>query len=634
MMNNRLKKVGIPFLLMLIVNLGIYYLNGGQNFGEGLSPHVGLLLISGLLFGPYGAIGSALGTFLCDIVRGYSLLISVLSEIIGFAISYLAYKLWYGNYKGRLETTKPKLNNTYNILLFIVITLICALLFSVLNGKLFYLLYPKVIPISSIIEIRYFLNFINSSFVFGIIGLWLSNKIDFVHIPQKSNNESKEKLYNILGILLLVTLILTAVIDFTYLLNRYIVAFELIIISVILFAYLTKPITSDIVIKNSKSIPEGIMNIFHLAILFIIIIGILMSYDHILITAIDDFLPINANEVMISMMILVDILLLIFFIPSFSVLKYIEIKVIEPIISFSKIEDFIHENEKIDSEKLVGIYSGYVNEETEIGTLARSYTDLIKFNNTYIENIHEIEGEKERIKAELDIATRIQAANLPTEAIENDNCIVNGYSKPAKEVGGDFFDYYQLDDDNLAIVIGDASGKGVPAAILAMITQVLIKQLIKSEVNPSKVLYSLNNQLCENNSESMFLTLWLGVYNKTTGKIIFSNAGHNPPLIKENGKFRCLDINPGIVLGIMEDFEYANEEITLTNELVVYTDGITDAKNNDNEMYGEDRLLNFFNEFKSDSDPIRPLLKDINGFTQDAEQFDDMTLLYLKIKED
>ena len=631
-MNDRVKQIGIPFILMIIFNLGIFYLTGGQNFGEGLSPHVGILLISGLLFGPYGAIGSALGTFLCDLVRGYSLTISVLSEIVGFAISYLAYKLWYNNYKGRLEITRPKLNNTYNILLFIGITLICALLFSVLNGKLFYIFYPDTIPITSLIEIRYFFNFINSSFVFGIIGIWLSNKINFIHIPKASQKKTDEKLYRILGILLLISLALTLIIDSSIVLNSYIVVFELIIISLILFAYLTKPITSDIVVRNSKSIPEEIMNIFHLTILFIITIGILMSYDHILITAVDNLLTISANEIMISMMILVDMLLLIFFIPSLGVLKYIEIKVIEPILSFAKIEDFIHENEKIESEGLVNIYSKYVNEETEIGTLARSYTDLINFNNTYIENIHEIEGEKERIRAELDIATRIQAANLPTQAIVNEYYIVNGYSKPAKEVGGDFYDYYQLDEDNLAIVIGDASGKGVPAAILAMITQVLIKQLVKNELDPSNALYSLNNLLCENNSESMFLTLWLGIYNKTTKKLIFSNAGHNPPLIKENREFRYLDIDSGIVLGIMEDFEYINEEINITNELVLYTDGITDANNEENEMYGENRLLDFFNEFKGNNDPIRPLLNDIHNFTRDAEQFDDMTLLYLRIK--
>ena len=330
--------------------------------------------------------------------------------------------------------------------------------------------------------------------------------------------------------------------------------------------------------------------------------------------------------------IITDMILLIFLIPTMFILKYIENKIIVPISSFSEIEKFIKENEKIETEGLVNLYSRYVDENNEIGILARSYTELIEYNNNYIENIREIEGEKKRIEAELDIATRIQASRLPTEAIKTNEFTVNGYSHPAKEVGGDFFDYYMLDEDNLAIVIGDASGKGVPAALLAMITQVMIKQLLKDEINPSKVLYLLNDQLCENNSESMFLTLWLGIYNKTTKKLIFSNAGHNPPLIKSSDKFKYMDIDSGIVLGVMEDFEFVDEELTLSNELVLYTDGITDANNIDGEMYGEDRLLNFFNEFKSDDDPINPLLNNIRSFTEDAEQYDDMTLVYLRIK--
>ena len=257
---------------------------------------------------------------------------------------------------------------------------------------------------------------------------------------------------------------------------------------------------------------------------------------------------------------------------------------------------------------------------------------MINYNNDYIENIDKIEGERKRIEAELDIATKIQAANLPTEAIETDEFIVNGYSHPAKEVGGDFFDYYILDDDHLALVIGDASGKGIPAAILSMNTQVLIKQLLKYNQDPSKILYQLNNQLCENNSETMFITLWLGIYNKSNNELIFSNAGHNPPLIRENDKFKYLDIDSGIVIGVMENFDYIAEKIKITDKLVLYTDGITDANNKDKKMYGEDRLLNFFNEFKSDADPIEPLLDDINSFSKDEEQFDDMTLLYLKIK--
>ena len=164
-----------------------------------------------------------------------------------------------------------------------------------------------------------------------------------------------------------------------------------------------------------------------------------------------------------------------------------------PVETTARLEKFIEENEKIESDGLVEIYSRYISDETEIGTLARSYTDLINFNNNYIENIREIEGEKERIKAELNIAYRIQAANLPKEGIFNEYYSVNGYSQPAKEVGGDFFDYYQIDDSNLALVIGDASGKGVPAALLSMITQVMVKQILNHDKNPSKVLYLLNN---------------------------------------------------------------------------------------------------------------------------------------------
>ena len=632
-MNNKVKQIGIPFILTLVFNLGIYYITG-QNFGSGITPHTGVILVSGLIFGPYGAFGCAISNIFCDIIRGYNPIFSISTDIISFCISYLGYKLWYEKYKNRTEITKPKLNNTSDILLFLGIILVCGLIYALFIGNAYYLTYSQTSSMHHIIIIRYYLNFINSSFIFGIIGMWLSNRIDYTYIPKKSQKKLNKKLYQIIGFLLILTIILILIIDYSGVLNNTIIIFECIILFIILILYLKKPITADVATKNSKSIPEEMMNIFHLTTLIIITIGIIISYDSTLISALDDIIPLTKTEISISMMLLMDMLLLIFFLPSLAVLRRVEIKVIEPILSFSKIENFIHENEKIKTDGLIKIYSKYINENNEIGTLARSYTDLINFNNHYIENIYEIESEKERIKTELDIATKIQASNLPTEAIKNDEYIIDGYSKPAKEVGGDFFDYYKIDDDNLAIIIGDASGKGVPAAILAIITQVMIKQLLKHEKNPSKVLYLLNNQLCENNSESMFITLWLGIYNKTTKKIIFSNAGHNPPLVKDNDEFKYLDINSGIVLGIMEDFDYINEEISFSKEIVLYTDGITDANNDNNEMYGEDRLLNFFNKFESDDDPIIPLLNNIHNFTQGEEQFDDMTILYLKDNHD
>ena len=591
------------------------------------SPHVGLLFVLGLLFGPYGALGAVLANILLDLLYGFTPIEIMPSTIFSFGVSYLAYKLWYSGFKTN-KITKPKLDNIYHLSLFLSSIFICGLIYSVIHGNLLGVFYNrKVIPFYTV---SYLLNFINIAFIFGIISIWFSDRIDFIEIPKKTKRTVNRRLYRILFYLLIISTIITSLSIITTV-DKNIIIGEIILIGILLFGYLTKPFEYEIQPTDENTIIENIVRNFLTITLAIAIFGVLISIlSYNFVTHINDNFYIN----MMPLLIITDVLLIVFFIPGIISLRYVERKVIKPISSFSEIERFINENEKIEAEGLIDIYSKYINEKTEIGTLARSYTDLIKHNNNYIENIREIEGEKERVNAELDIATRIQAAALPTESLTDGDFIVDGYSHPAKEVGGDFFDYYMIDDDNLAIVIGDASGKGVPAALVAMITQVMIKQMLEHDKDPSKVLYSLNNHLSENNPEAMFITLWLGIYNKKTKRITFSNAGHNPPLMKDNGKFKYLDIDSGIVLGIMGDFEYLTEETVLTDELVLYTDGITDANNDNDDMYGEERLLKFFNEFESDNDPIVPLLNDISDFTKDAEQYDDMTLLYLRTNHD
>ena len=615
---------------MLIFNLGSYYFMMGENFGEGFSPHVGLLAISGLLFGPYGAIGSVLGNTLCDLIRGYNPGLTATSEIVSLGVSLLAYKLWYEPIKSRPQANPPRLNNTSNILLFFGIVITCSLLFALINKKLFYLMHPETISFNMQIGIRYFVNFINSGFLFGIIGILISRRIDFVHVPKKSKKKLNKKLYQGIGIVLAISTLTILITDYYLDISETIMVIEVIFLTSLIFLYTTKPITSNISEITFISIPEKIMNIFLLAILFIVILGMLISLDQTFIKAIDEMiLPIDFYEIKLSIMIFIDILLIIFFIPSIAVLKYVEHEVIYPITSFSKIEKFIKKGYKIESKGLKDVYSNYLNKEDEIGMLARSYTDLINFTNEYIENIHEIESEKERIKAELDIAEKIQKSNLPTNSIENEDYTVYGFSKPAKEVGGDFYDHYPIDEDNVALIIGDASGKGVPAALLSTISQTIIRQLLKSETDPSKVLYMLNNQLCENNTECMFVTLWLGIYNNKTKNITFSNAGHNSPLIIENGQFRALKVDSGIVLGIMNDYEFITEKVNISKGIIVYTDGITDAKNSNDEFYGENRVIDFLNNHTFENKVITKLLQDIDKFTGTEKQFDDMTLLLL-----
>ena len=625
-MKKKLKQFTISFILMIIIFIGLVLLDDYVDLGL-LSPHVGLLFVLGLLFGPYGALGAVMGNIVLDHLSGYTPIEILASELLSFGVSYLAYKLWYSSPKGD-EVTTPKLDNIYHIGLFLTIIFTCGFIFSVFHANLLNIKYHGEGGL--IMGLQYFFNFINTAFIFGIIGIWISKKTDLMEIPKTSKRQVNVKLYRILLCLVIIMSII-GTISLFFIPNEKILITEVILILIFLFAYLTKPFTRRISQKETDTMLEKIINTYISVTLVIAIIGVILNsvYYTDYFTEIQD---INILFYIIGPLVLTDVLIFLFFIPGFYTVRYIEKKVATPISSFSEIEEFIKKDEKIEAEGLLNIYSEYIDEDDEIGRLARSYTDLIKHNNNYIDNIHEIESEKERIKAELDIATKIQAANLPTQALETDEYIVDGYSKPAKEVGGDFFDYYQIDDSNLALVIGDASGKGVPAALLSTITQAIIEQLLQQENDPSQVFYSLNNQLYEKNSETMFITLWLGIYNKDSKKITFSNAGHNPPLIKKNGEFEYLNMDTGIVLGIMEDFEFVREEIDFTDELVLYTDGITDAENYDEEMYGEERLLRFFNEYENNDNPINPLLNDINSFTKGKEQYDDMTLVYLKNK--
>lgn len=629
-MKNKIKKILIPFILLMIFNLGFSNIQTLGEFGI-FSPHVGVIFISGLLFGPYGALGATIANFICDLITGFTIEVSIPSEIFTFGVSLLAYKLWYSNLIDGNEITPPSLNNYSQLALFLLDLLICATLYSVTHGNLIGILLPPL-NIEYFIAAQYFMNFINISFVLGIISIWISKKIDFVHTPKTTTKTVNNKAYNILFCLIIILVAVNGILLFIPV-NNGILIVNLCVLAILLYAYLTKPFEHEVKKIKENTISQKVMRIFLITTLIMVILAIVITF------MLDTSHFINPNGLdkifpTSPLLMLVNIISILFFIPTYLILRYIEKNMIQPISSFSEVEEFIHENQKIESEGLLQIYSKYLDEKNEIGTLARSYTDLINNNNHYIENIHKIESEKERINAELDIARRIQQSNLPTESIETDEYIIDGYSQPAKEVGGDFFDYYDIDGENLVIVIGDASGKGVPAAILATITQKLIKHLLKSEKDPSQILFLLNNELCENNAETMFITLWIGIYNKTTKMITFSNAGHNPPLICKDGQFEYLKIDTGLVLGVMEDFEFKKEEMKLSKEIILFTDGITDANNDEDEMYGSERLLNFFNKFESDEDPIKPLFNDITNFTRDIEQFDDMTILYLKDKHD
>ena len=206
---------------------------------------------------------------------------------------------------------------------------------------------------------------------------------------------------------------------------------------------------------------------------------------------------------------------------------------------------------------------------------------------------------------------------------------------PAKEVGGDFYDFFLVDDDHLAVVIADVSGKGVPAALFMVIAKTLIKNHAQNRETPGEVFTQTNAQLCEGNDAGLFVTAWMGVLEISTGTFTYVNAGHNPPLLKRaGGQFAWLKSRPGFVLAGMEGIRYRENTLELMpgDTLYLYTDGVTEATSSAQELYGEERLQAALNE--ASELPVSQLLPRIKNcidtFVGDAEQFDDITMLGLQ----
>lgn len=242
-----------------------------------------------------------------------------------------------------------------------------------------------------------------------------------------------------------------------------------------------------------------------------------------------------------------------------------------------------------------------------------------------------------RIDKELEYAKQIQLSALPTNFPEDEDYGIYAQMIAAKEVGGDFYDFYKLSDSTVAFLAADVSGKGIPAAMFMMTAKTIIKDLAESGLPVNEVFTRANEKLCENNESGMFVTAWMGILDLTTGKMQFANAGHNPPLLKRaNGEFEYLRTRAGFVLAGMEGVRYRVGELTLSprDRLFLYTDGVTEATNTENKLYGEDRLLSFMNQNATiEATAFLPALKaNIDEFVGEAPQFDDITMLMFDYK--
>ena len=276
-----------------------------------------------------------------------------------------------------------------------------------------------------------------------------------------------------------------------------------------------------------------------------------------------------------------------------------------------------------------------------MGNVARSYITMIRDMELYVDNLKSVTAEKERINAELSLASEIQAHMLPCifpPFPEHKEFELYATMTPAKEVGGDFYDFFMLDETHLAVVIADVSGKGVPAALFMVIAKTLIKNQTQTGMEVNEVFASVNRLLSDGNDMGLFVTAWLGILELTSGKLTYVNAGHEAPLFKlKGGEFVYLKSKPGFVLALTDFAGYQKNELYMQpgDRLFLYTDGVTEATDTDKQLYGRERLLEFMNKHNSDGteEVLRKLKMELDQFVGEAPQFDDITMLMLDFRK-
>ena len=313
------------------------------------------------------------------------------------------------------------------------------------------------------------------------------------------------------------------------------------------------------------------------------------------------------------------------------VLQIIRRRVTTPL---ENLTDFVdsYEHGKLNEEMIADFKSG-----DEIQWLATSFRDMTVRMETYIRDLTKVTAEKERIGAELNVATQIQADMLPRifpAFPERSEFDLFASMSPAKEVGGDFYDFFLIDDDHLGLVMADVSGKGVPAALFMVIAKTLIKNRALLGESPAQILTHVNEQLCEGNEAELFVTVWLAVIEISTGRGLAANAGHEHPVIRRaGGEYELVIYRHSPAVATMEGIRFKEHSFELYpgDSIFVYTDGVPEATNADSEMFGTDRMLAALNA-EPDAPPEK-ILKNVRAavddFVKDADQFDDLTMLGL-----
>lgn len=608
--------------------------------------------VLGVLFGLPAAVGISLGNLISDILSGSDAFICVTGFIANFLYSYLPYRMWYTEFDLKGKVTPPNLSSMRDVLKFIFIILINSLLVTILLMLIFE---TAGFGTSGDNAPLLFFNNFDFAVILGVplLSILANSKI-IPRTPEKKERTAKRRVF------LKVTSVLPYVISAVGIgyfcfskfgnigMNPKITLPMMIVFMLLLIIYILRPFTADIdmTAKTSKKGKARFSIKAKVTIGFLIIAVVFIAF-----ISITTYASLTRNgdiarlDLVNHMYLIVGIAINIIFGVTIFVLWYVESNITSPIEKISGLVGEFAEQDHLgdnDNKKLKEMCVS-IQERTkdEIGELAHDFNRMMGDIENYVMNIRTVTAEKERIGAELSIATQIQANMLPCifpAFPERNEFDIYATMNPAKEVGGDFYDFFMVDDRHLAVVMADVSGKGVPAALFMVIGKTLIKDHTASGRDLGEVFTEVNELLCESNSEGLFITAFEGVLDLVSGAFCYVNAGHEIPYIcKKDGRFEPYKIRAGFVLAGMEGMKYKCGELKLEpgDKIFQYTDGVTEATNANNELYGMDRLTEILGENSAlaPTELLPVIKKDIDRFVGEAPQFDDITMLCLEYKE-
>lgn len=648
---DEIKKLLISAIVIFIISLLSELINSNIFNILMIKPEKALFPALGLYLGPSGAFGAAIGSLIIDVfIYKDSLSIIMVSFCLNFFYSYAPYKLWY-TFNIRDKCDIPNLNNIRSILKYIFIIfidflsvkLVCELSLCILRGQ----------NINMEVIILSFLNNYNFQVVLGILMLIIISTSDIKpHIPKSKAKILKKVNYEyILYSIVILSFMLISIYNNNIKGNRLLIIGGLAFIYLLLLLFICMPIVNKVnAVEISKirgifSIKgKVVVGLLTFGIIFIIILSIVA---YVSIESVTNLVGnININEVdpikYKKIYLAISIFGYLVFGLTLLALRYVETKIIIPIqILFNSVVEF-GKNKQYDKKKQEKIREEFALIKTgdEIEELAIAFEKMMNQIQSYVKNLSTVTAKIQKESAELSVAKNIQSSVLPKafEAFpERKDFSIVARMTPAKEIGGDFYDFFLIDEDKLAFVIADVSGKGVPAALFMMISKTIIKNLLKYSSDIEDVVEKVNKELSENNDTFMFVTSFLGIVDLKKGIMTYVNAGHNPPLIKrKNDEFNYINVKNNCILAIMPEAKFEKQELQLDEGDIffAYTDGITEAMNIDGDLYGSDRLRNILNEKCTqieDISQVIPLIEEnIVEYCIGEDQTDDITMLVFR----